>query len=429
MEVYMLLSMSDFFKCPVTLNRLQNCGLFSSYLDPFAQWMAKQQFADVTIRNHISNVAHFSHSLNGIKPGIEDLNELIQSFLFKHIPSCKCKGWKQRWQTRRISNSLNRFKGYLSDCHRIDFISDNPAYSQIHNEFLFWLSDDRRLQNSTIKLRSSYLKQFLQWYQETSNYQNLQALKADDVESFFIKATRRWATAYKRSLQATLRSFFDFCHQRGYILQNLRFSLPVIKTYRLSEVPKKIDDNEAIRLLESIDRSTDSGKRTYAIVQILYTYGVRGCQLRALKLSDIDWHQEQIHFPAVKGGKSCAFPLTAEVGNALVDYLKNARQKCRHQQVFLTLRAPFSPLKKSRTLSQIIRSAMLKAAIKSPRKGTHCFRHGFVSRMLKQGESFKHIADLLGHKHIATTFIYTKIDFNALGQVALELPEVQYENG
>ena len=124
-------------------------------------------------------------------------------------------------------------------------------------------------------------------------------------------------------------------------MQKLRFSLPMIKSYRLSEVPKKIDDNQALKLVDSIDRSTDSGKRTYAIVQILYNYGVRGCQLRALKLSDIDWYKEQIHFTAVKGGKSCSFPLTAEVGNALVDYLKNARKKCRYQQVFLTLRAPF----------------------------------------------------------------------------------------
>jgi site-specific recombinase XerD len=389
--------------------------------------MEKQQFEDFTIRRHITNVAHLSHSLNGIRPDIEDLNDHIQTFLFQHIPSCKCKGWKQGRQTRRVSNSLNRFKDYLSDCHSIDFISDNPAYSQIHNEFLYWLSDKRRLENSTIKLRSSYLKQFLQWYKETSNGKDLQGLKPYEVESFFIKATSRWKKAYKRSLQTTLRSFFDFCHERGYITQNLRFSLPVIKSYRLSEVPKKIDDNEAIRLIDSIDRSTNSGKRTYAIVKILYTYGVRGCQLRALKLSDIDWHQEQIHFPSAKGGKSCSFPLTAEVGNALVDYLKNARQNCGYQQVFLTLRAPVIPLKNSRSLSQIIRSAMLKAGIKSPTKGVHCFRHGFVSRMLKQGESFKHIADLVGHKHIQTTFIYTKIDFSSLGQVALELPEVEHE--
>ncbi len=423
----MSLSINDFFNCPITLNKFDNCGYLSSYLNPFAGWMAKQQFEPFTIRRHITNVAHLSHSLNGIKPDIEALNEHIQSFLFKHIPACKCKGWKQRRQTKRLSYSLNRFKDYLFDCHGLDFNSENLAYCEIHHEYLGWLSEKFELENSTIKIRSDYLKQFLRWYQETSNDPALQALNAYDVESFFIKATSRWTTAYKRSLQTTLRSFFDFCHQRGYIMHNLRFSLPVIKTYRLGEVPKKIDDNEAVRLIDSIDRSTDSGKRTYAIVQILYTYGVRGCQLRALKLSDIDWHQEQIYFPSVKSGKSCSFPLTAEVGNALVDYLQNVRKKCGHQQVFLTLRAPFSPLRTSRTLSQIIRSAMLKAGVKSPSKGAHCFRHGFVSRLLKQGEPFKHIADLVGHKHIATTFIYTKIDFNSLGQLALELPEVQHE--
>ena len=332
----MSLSINDFFKCPATLDRLHNCGYLSSYLNTFAEWMKKQQFEDFTIRSHITNVAHLSHSLNGIKPDIEDLNDHIQTFLSKHIPTCKCKGWKQLRQTGRVSNSLNRFKDYLFDCHGLDFKSENPVYSKIHNEYLCRLSEKFKLENSTIKIRSDYLKQFLEWYKETSNYQALQGLKPYGVESFIIKATSRWGKAYKRSLQATLRSFFDFCHQRGYTMQNLRFSLPVIKTYRLSEVPKKIGDNEAAKLVDSIDRSTDSGKRTYAIVQILYTYGVRGCQVRALKLSDIDWHKEQIHFPSVKGGKSCSFPLTAEVGNALVDYLKNVRKKCRYQEVFLT---------------------------------------------------------------------------------------------
>jgi integrase len=271
--------------------------------------MAKRQFADVTIRSHISNVAHLSQSLEGIESDIRDLNDHIQTFLYKHIPSCKCEGRRQPQKTYYISHSLTRFKDFLSDCHGMDFKSENLAYTQIHHEYLCWLSEKLKLENSTIKIRSDYLKQFLQWYQENSNHQDLQGLKPYDVESFFIKATSRWGKAYKRSLQATLRSFFDFCHERGYIMQNLRFSLPVIKSYRLSEVPKKIDDNQALKLVDSIDRSTDSGKRTYAIVQILYNYGVRGCQLRALKLSDIDWHKDQIHFPAAKGGKSCSFPL------------------------------------------------------------------------------------------------------------------------
>ncbi len=425
----MSLSINDFFfKRPSTLDKLHNCGYLSSYLNPFAEWMTKQHFPKATIRRHVSNVAHFSHSLKAGQPDIRNFNDNIQTFLVKHIPDCKCKGWIKPRRAKFISYSLNRFKGYLSDCHDLYFKADNLAYSEIHNEYLYWLAANRQLENSTIKSRSSYLKKFLEWHKETSNYSELGSLKPINVESFFIKATNRRGTEFRRSLQGTLRSFFDFCHERGYTFQNLRFSLPAIKTYKLSEVPKKIDDNEAVKLIDSIDRSTNSGKRISAILQILYTYGVRGCQVRALKLNDIDWHREEIHFPSAKDGKSCSFPLVAEVGNAILDYLKNARQECHYQEVFLTLSAPFTPLTKSKNLSQIIRNAMINAGIKSPSKGSHCFRHGFVSRMLKQGESFKHIADLVGHKHIQTTFIYTKIDFNSLAEVALELPEVEYEN-
>ena len=56
-------------------------------------------------------------------------------------------------------------------------------------------------------------------------------------------------------------------------------------------------------------------------------------------------------------------------------------------------------------------------------KVLHVFRHGFATRMLEQGHSLKAIADVLGHRHLQTTFIYTKVDFNVLKQVALEWPE------
>lgn len=100
----------------------------------------------------------------------------------------------------------------------------------------------------------------------------------------------------------------------------------------------------------------------------------------------------------------------------------------KHRHLFLTVISPISPLKIS-SLTQLIRIEMLKANIQSPKLGSHCFRHCFVSRMIKQGGgAFKHIADPVGHRVIQSTFIYTKIDFDSLGEVGLELPEVQDEN-
>jgi len=225
-----------------------------------------------------------------------------------------------------------------------------------------------------------------------------------------------------------LGRFLEFCFENGYATRNLTDCLPTFSNYQLSDVPRAIKGSEAQKLLKSIDRSKKSGIRAYAIVQLLYTYGVRGVQVRALKLEDINWHKEEIYFAPYKGGKGNVFPLTAEVGNAILEYLQNGRAESGHREVFLTLTAPISPLKVSKCLSQIVGAEMLKAGIQSPSLGTHCFRHEFVSRLLKQGKSLKTITDMVGHRRLQTTFLYTKIDYLSLSEVALELPEDGNEN-
>ncbi len=77
----------------------------------------------------------------------------------------------------------------------------------------------------------------------------------------------------------------------------------------------------------------------------------------------------------------------------------------------------------SSSLSAIVDRHIRAAGIEIHSKGAHTFRHCFATRMLQKGHCLKAIADVLGHRHLGTTFIYTKVDFNALKQVALEWPE------
>jgi integrase len=165
------------------------------------------------------------------------------------------------------------------------------------------------------------------------------------------------------------------------------------------------------------------GRRDYAILQLLFTYGVRGCQVRALLLEQIDWARNQILFEPAKGGKASLLPLTPEVGESLLDYLQNSRYPSPYPQLFLTMRAPYHPLPRSNSLSVIVERCIRAAGIDIPHKGAHVFRHGFATRMLQQGHPLKSVADVLGHRYLGTTFIYTKVDFNSLRQVALEWPE------
>lgn len=224
-------------------------------------------------------------------------------------------------------------------------------------------------------------------------------------------------------MQSALRTFFRFCLQQGYIQQPLDRAVPTLRTYKLATVPRGLTDSQAKQVLCGIDRQTDVGRRNYAILHLLYTYGVRGCQVRALRLEDIDWTANEILFKASKRGKDSRLPLTPEVGRNLLDYLQNSRPPCSCPEVFLTCRAPYRPLPNPNSLSAIMGCCIRASGLDSPVKGAHAFRHGLASRMVQQGHSLKAVADVLGHRHLATTFIYTKVDFNSLEQVPLEWPE------
>jgi site-specific recombinase XerD len=223
-------------------------------------------------------------------------------------------------------------------------------------------------------------------------------------------------------MQAALRTFLRFCFHEGYIRQRLDHAVPTLRTYKLARVPRGLTEAQAHAVLESVERTTDVGRRDHAILTLLHTYGVRGGQVRALRLDDIHWPQDQILFRATKGGKDSLLPLTADVGDSVLAYLRNGRPHSAFREVFLTCRAPYCPLRASNSLSEIIRRHILALGLEMPSKGAHVFRHAFATRMVADGHPFKAVADMLGHRYLSTTFIYTKVDFNALSQVPLEWP-------
>ena len=228
-----------------------------------------------------------------------------------------------------------------------------------------------------------------------------------------------------RALQSTLRSFFRFCKKQGYIRHDLAESVPPIRTYKLATVPQGLSDQDVQKILAHIDRTKPAGLRDFAIIQLLRTYGIRGRQVCALQLKDIQWSQSRIRFAAMKGGKEIVDPLTHEVGESLMDYLRCGRPQAAWPEIFLTAHAPIHPIRNNSTITVMVAERMRRAGVTIPVKGSRAFRHAFATRMLQHGQSMKAIADMLGHIDINTTFIYTKVDLNTLYQLPLDWPEVQ----
>jgi site-specific recombinase XerD len=125
----------------------------------------------------------------------------------------------------------------------------------------------------------------------------------------------------------------------------------------------------------------------------------------------------------MKNGKAISQPLTTTIGDAILDYLQHGRPAAHFPEVFLTAQRPYRPLGHPSSICNINYRYARAAGIQSQKISPHTFRHAFAKRMLKQGYSLKSIADMLGHTRLQTTFIYSKVDFQNLNEVALEWPE------
>jgi site-specific recombinase XerD len=250
----------------------------------------------------------------------------------------------------------------------------------------------------------------------------LRGLRGAEIQWFITSRAAALSHDGRKRLCAAIRSFLRFLFIGGYTAVDLASSVPVIPSFKLDRLSTAISTEAIERILAAIDRSTPLGKRNYAMLLLLATYGMRAGQLCALRLEDIDWRMNLLRIPGAKGGRDVLLPLRSAAGEAIVEYLKYGRPVgWPFREVFLRLSAPIGPLQA--VLSNIIKPYARKAGVQIPSFGSHVWRHACATRMLAKGESLKTIRHVLGHQSIETTFIYTKVDLAALRQAALEWPE------
>ncbi|HUF08555.1 MAG TPA: site-specific integrase [Rhodothermales bacterium] len=171
-------------------------------------------------------------------------------------------------------------------------------------------------------------------------------------------------------------------------------------------------------MLEGVDRRTPVGKRDYAILLLLVTYGLRAGEVAGLRLDDIHWRNDRLRIPERKAGHSTAYPLSSIVGEAILDYLKHGRPQTKLRHVFLRIMAPVKPIG-SAAVSDRAGHYLRRAGVQVHRPGSHTLRHTCVQRLVDADFSLTTIGDYVGHRSPSSTQIYSKVAIEALRQVAL----------
>lgn len=323
---------------------------------------------------------------------------------------------------------------YITEQEKYFLYSGKPL-PRIYREYLEYLRSVKGLARGTIHNRKKPVLVFLMKCARFSTPSGIAKLKPKHIQRYVMAGAKTLSREGKRTLTVALRDFFRFLHLKGYINRDLSCIVPTLITYRLTTLHRGISWSLVRKLLKIPDRRTHTGRRDFAILLMLSRYGIRQGQLIELRMGDIDWKGQTIHFKAVKGGKDITVPLFPDMAKALIAYFKGGRMAApkKYDQVFLTVGRGGSAVDGQRPLGRAIWYVVhrLLGQLGIDRncpfpRGPHSIRHAFATKLLEEKKSIKVISDLLGHRSIKTTYIYTKSDIRRLRELAVAWPERRY---
>jgi len=290
--------------------------------------------------------------------------------------------------------------------------SAKPDLRHAIAEWQSWLQAERRASPHTVAAYGSDLVQFLDFLTEhrggAAGLANLAALAPADFRAFL--ASRAYA-AIKHSSSAralsVLRSFFRFLDRRGF---TKNAALAAIRTPKLPKaLPKALsvdEANAALELAPELARQDWQGKRSLAILMLLYGAGLRIGEALSLTRGEAPLKPGAISITG-KGNKTRMVPILPAVATAIGDYLHT----CPHE---LKPDAPLFVSARGKALTaRPVQAEMAKLRLMlglDPRATPHALRHSFATHLLGEGADLRSIQELLGHASLSTTQRYTAVD-------------------
>jgi len=263
------MALEQVFTYSCTLEKLRSEPL-GHLLDNFCDALLDQGFSRGSIRLHLGHVSHLNTWLADEKwKWVEYLTQGdVDSFYAAYRLLCRNRGPLES-HLRQNRSSINRFCKYLDDKGLFKARKDIPCYEALLSGYLRWMKDHQHAAAGTLKVRRSSLVKFLHSLGAQATTDGMGELMPDDVEAFFLDIADTMGNAVRRSMQAALRTFLRFCFYQGFIHLHLDQAVPTLRTYKLSRVPRGVNESQAQTILQSVDRGTPVGIRDYAILSIL----------------------------------------------------------------------------------------------------------------------------------------------------------------
>lgn len=391
--------------------RYRSLPILGPHLDGFVRWLREQGYPPLPIRLQVRGAKRLDAMLR--QRGVHGVGDLTAAELLRYAPS-------KAQDDRNLSAAVRSLVRYFDATGVLPPPPVTPAGTLL-TAYQAYLESVRGLSPRTVKHHAATVSQFLVFVGYDRSPERLPELEQRDIERFLQLLAKRHARASLQHDVAHLRCFLRFLAARELIEFGLDAGIDMPRVYRGEQLPRALPWEMVRALLGSIDRSTPVGRRNYAMVLLVATYGLRTCEVVGLTLEDIEWRASRLRVRRPKVRSPLVLPLTPGAGAALLDYLRNGRPELPYREVFLRARAPAGPLK-PKAVREIFHRLVQRSGLPIAFHGPHCLRHSLAIHLLRQGTPLKAIGDLLGHRSPESTSVYLRLQIEDLRDVALPLP-------
>jgi len=305
-----------------------------------------------------------------------------------------------------------------------DNLPKNSELSSKISAFLEYLEVEKGSSSLTIRNYRHYLTRFLLWLEKQGIKPTLQSIKPEVIHNYRLYLSRlvdRDGRTLSRKTQGyhsiALRSFLKWCLKNDLeVMAPEKIELPKIAERQV----KFLTGKEVDRLLNAPSLSTIVGKRDKAILEVLFSTGLRVSELVSLNRDNVDIKRREFGVVG-KGGRARVVFLSSRAASYLEEYLK-ARDD-NFKPLFIRHSRNLAPNLKdnqmrltARSVQRILKKYSRK--VKLPFDATpHVLRHSFATDLLMAGADIRSVQEMLGHKNIQTTQIYTHVTHRHLKEI------------
>ncbi len=372
----------------------------------YLQWMITKGYADTTVEIHERVLKKF---LLFVLPQKIDWNDI---FTWETLTAFK-KIKKVKYEL----NAVTALSRYLFKQKQLlhPILEPTIRLPRIYEDYLSYYKKSHQTPGRRINQIRRVLKAF---NDHLDNYGiKLSAVTIMDLDAFFAEFDKGFVIATRRAYRSIMRGFLRYLyHDREILKKNLSELVASAPVFGFSKPPSFLRPHEIQKLYDNVNLSSQSGLRTYAMLNLAHSLGLRGKEISLITLDDISFREAEISIKIRKNTQPLKLPLPEATIKAIAAYIVGTRPKSKHRRLFLSLMPPYGPISPS-AVNHHLNVLMSKAGL---HYNPYCLRNTYAQNLLEAGVSIYEISEMMGHDSLRSTGRYLHIHIKLMREVLFD---------